>query len=569
MRFSRWAVIAWIVLSSACHRAPVITPTHDVSFRVVTAADTTARIATIRLRSSADAPPVPLTQSADGRFHGTLPAATQRMVLDVAVPEHISFTTPLWLPEDVTGEIVIRPQAVIPRRIIESVRVIGDFNGFDADSAAVLTGGADGHLRVAIPFHGDSARFNILGMGGGSRAAWMPVKTWALVENEYGPPHYAGVLRPVRDTLFFDVDTTTPRRLPAAASIFIATRDTALVMANRLLLDLTVAMRDPEALSWWAPASTLQPIDLARRPAVQRAHAALAIATDARVRQEAATSIMLLTPMNLDSARVRGAQYFSNVPPGSLVTRDQNGVMAMQLAISGLTPDSLADAATKERAEKLIVERVRSYMLPVARTTPDSVARMNAWLGAAYGLQSVQDTAVLYGVIDEAVSEMPGNRFVSNLPAAMGRDRVLRAGARFPTFRMTAIGGGASEITNASFGGRLTLIDIWGTWCGPCIGEMPVLHRAYERFKARGFTILSIAADESIADVQRFRKDKFPMPWLNAWAGGQAPDTPALKALGVMHFPLAVLVDSAGRIIAVDHGLRGNALEKTVESLLK
>ena len=46
-------------------------------------------------------------------------------------------------------------------------------------------------------------------------------------------------------------------------------------------------------------------------------------------------------------------------------------------------------------------------------------------------------------------------------------------------------------------------------------------------------------------------------------------DTPALKALGVMHFPLAVLVDSDGRIVAVDDGLRGGALEKTLERLLK
>ena len=69
MEFTRWAIIAGTALTTACHHAPVITPANGVTIRVVTAADTTARIATIRLRSSADAPSVPLTQSADGRFH--------------------------------------------------------------------------------------------------------------------------------------------------------------------------------------------------------------------------------------------------------------------------------------------------------------------------------------------------------------------------------------------------------------------------------------------------------------------------------------------------------------------
>ena len=167
MRHSQFALLALAALSSACHHAAVTPPAAGLTIRVVTAADTTARIATVRLRRTADAPPLPLSQSADGRFHGALPAQTERMVLTVAVPEHISITTAFWLPNDLTGEFIIRPRALIPRRTIDTVRVVGDFNGFNDDSAVVLTGTGDGRLRAAIPFRGDSARFNVLGMGGG------------------------------------------------------------------------------------------------------------------------------------------------------------------------------------------------------------------------------------------------------------------------------------------------------------------------------------------------------------------------------------------------------------------
>lgn len=557
-------------LLSACRHLPVTPPAMGLTIRVVTAGDTAARIATVRLRRTADASPLPLVQTADGRYHGALPAQTERMVLTVAAPEHLSLTTAFWLPSDLRGEMVIHLQALIPRRNIDTVSVIGDFNRFNDDSAVVLRGTGDGHVRAAIPFHGDSARFNVLGMGGGSRGAWMPVRSWALVENEYGPPHYAGVLRPVRDTLFFDVDTTTPRRYPADASITFTTLDTALATANRIALDRAFAERNGDELSWWAPSSPALSARVAGMlPMLQRARAVLAAPSDSRARQEAATSLLTLSQMTKDSARVLGALYFATVPPGSPVTRDRDGVDAIQQAIWGLKPDSNATAEARERAERHMLERTQAYLLPVGRATGDSVARTNAWLMAAYRLRGLRDTAALYRIIDEAVIAMPTSPAIASLPNAMGRGRVLRPGALFPTFRMTAIGGGASEITNAVFHGKLTLVDFWGTWCGPCIGEMPTLHQTYERFKSRGFNIVSIAADESVATVMKFRAAKFPMPWLNVWAGGQAVDTPALKALGVMSFPLAVLVDSAGRIVAVDDGLRGAALEKTVDRLLK
>jgi hypothetical protein len=54
------------------------------------------------------------------------------------------------------------------------------------------------------------------------------------------------------------------------------------------------------------------------------------------------------------------------------------------------------------------------------------------------------------------------------------------------------------------------------------------------------------------------------MPWLNAWTEGSG-NSKALTALGVMRFPLAVLVGPDGKVIAIDVGLRGDTLASTVE----
>ena len=42
-------------------------------------------------------------------------------------------------------------------------------------------------------------------------------------------------------------------------------------------------------------------------------------------------------------------------------------------------------------------------------------------------------------------------------------------------------------------------IDFWGTWCGPCVGEIPFIKKAYEKYKDKGFEVLGM--DNELPDV--------------------------------------------------------------------
>lgn len=44
--------------------------------------------------------------------------------------------------------------------------------------------------------------------------------------------------------------------------------------------------------------------------------------------------------------------------------------------------------------------------------------------------------------------------------------------------------------------GKVVLVNIWATWCGPCREEIPDLIRLQEKFESRGFTIVAIAVDD-------------------------------------------------------------------------
>jgi len=135
-----------------------------------------------------------------------------------------------------------------------------------------------------------------------------------------------------------------------------------------------------------------------------------------------------------------------------------------------------------------------------------------------------------------------------------------------PFFKLRSLDDTLEYVSSTTMIGRVYLIDFWGTWCGPCIGEMPYLHKAFDRFKEKGFTIVSIALDEA-ANVKNFRMKKWHMPWLNACIGNDRQNATIL-AFGVPHYPFPLLVDAKGIIVAQEEDLRGDWLEHTLEKFI-
>jgi alkyl hydroperoxide reductase subunit AhpC len=98
---------------------------------------------------------------------------------------------------------------------------------------------------------------------------------------------------------------------------------------------------------------------------------------------------------------------------------------------------------------------------------------------------------------------------------------------------------------------------------------MPSMQKAYDKFKGDGFEILSYSLDATREVVDKFRKERYPMPWLHSidpdlkeW------DSQMVKDFDVGGIPRAVLVDANGMIIAKDQDARADKLEETLEKVL-
>ena len=77
----------------------------------------------------------------------------------------------------------------------------------------------------------------------------------------------------------------------------------------------------------------------------------------------------------------------------------------------------------------------------------------------------------------------------------INRDRFtpLDVGSRAPDYTARSLTG--DEVPLAHYRGDVVLLNIWATWCRPCVYEMPALQRLHEQLGDRGLSIVAVSVD--------------------------------------------------------------------------
>ena len=84
----------------------------------------------------------------------------------------------------------------------------------------------------------------------------------------------------------------------------------------------------------------------------------------------------------------------------------------------------------------------------------------------------------------------------------------VQVGATAPEFHAVDLATGDSVSLRERYGGKVTLVHIWATWCVPCRVEMPAMERLYAALAPRGFAIAAVSIDEgSPDDVRAFGRE--------------------------------------------------------------
>ncbi|KAA9016205.1 TlpA family protein disulfide reductase [Sphingobium limneticum] len=91
-----------------------------------------------------------------------------------------------------------------------------------------------------------------------------------------------------------------------------------------------------------------------------------------------------------------------------------------------------------------------------------------------------------------------------------------KAGTPAPDFAFLDPDGGKKTLKD--FAGKPLIVNLWATWCAPCIAEMPTLDRIAATYGPKGLTVLTISQDNQGLKAAKPFFEKHPLPHLKGWA---------------------------------------------------
>lgn len=102
--------------------------------------------------------------------------------------------------------------------------------------------------------------------------------------------------------------------------------------------------------------------------------------------------------------------------------------------------------------------------------------------------------------------------------------------------------------------GRVLVLNVWGSWCGPCETEQPDLVRVAEAYEDRGVSFMGVNHTDQLAPAQAFMR-RFDVPYRSLYdpAGRTAAD---LEYVGL---PDTYIVDADGTLRVAINGPTGEA----------
>lgn len=161
--------------------------------------------------------------------------------------------------------------------------------------------------------------------------------------------------------------------------------------------------------------------------------------------------------------------------------------------------------------------------------------------------------------------KFPGHVYTKSIEQQLNGLQKVAIGNSFLDVKAFTLNGDTMLLSKA-ITGKITLIDFWGSWCGPCIAKMRLVKPLYEKYKNQGFVIVGIAREfQNLAAVKnRIVLEKYEWPnfvdiddKLSIW-----------NKYGINNgVGMMVVVDQQGKIIAIDP--KANELEELLAKTIK
>lgn len=134
----------------------------------------------------------------------------------------------------------------------------------------------------------------------------------------------------------------------------------------------------------------------------------------------------------------------------------------------------------------------------------------------------------------------------ASAPPAPAGVAIAQRGEPVPAISLPDLDGKPVAVPQA-YAGRPLLINIWASWCGPCIKEMPELQRYFAEQGDKGVQVVGIALDDEAAVRDFLKTTPVAYPILIEAAGPADAGVRLGNPKGVL--PYSVLISADGRLV--------------------
>jgi thiol-disulfide isomerase/thioredoxin len=140
--------------------------------------------------------------------------------------------------------------------------------------------------------------------------------------------------------------------------------------------------------------------------------------------------------------------------------------------------------------------------------------------------------------------------------------RHLSVGKTPPNVESQNLDGKKVELKD--YKGKVVVLDIWATWCGPCKSMIPHEREMVKKNKDKPFALISVSGDEKKDTLKKFLETN-DMPWVHWWDGQDGSIT---KGWNIQAYPTIFVLDTQGVIRYKFIGVVTDKLDEAVEKLL-
>ena len=237
--------------------------------------------------------------------------------------------------------------------------------------------------------------------------------------------------------------------------------------------------------------------------------------------------------------------------------------------INNIAEKAFADGETTEEDQQRVMKQVEELHeqfneIVRATTTRNIKNELGYYLLTMYPPETFSDKQRME-LIRQLPAEMRKRDIIKEMEAYLNEAAKTAEGTTITDFTMPSLGETPLSVMSEVKKNRITILDFWASWCGPCRQEMPVMVEIYKKYKDKGLGFVGISLDED-ADAWKQATEQLGIVWpqmsdLKGW------DNMAARMFNINSIPHTIVLDQNGKIL--HRGLRGKQLEEFIADELK